>query len=769
MSHGYTVLAMRLDGWLTGRSEEGLFVHDTRLLSTYRMLLNGRPPHPVALSNVKQNTWLGYYIVSASEASDGQANPSSPKEAAQQALELRVSRSVGTGMHEDLDLTNFTQSAIKCELELEIDADFADQEETSTERRQHGRTEREWRALDAAWELSFDYHAEHRYDKQGNCGIAAIHRAVMLRIENTSSPPADRGSRIAFLIELAPHGTWHACLTWCALIDGERFVPTSRCRALTDIRHAMDARDAIFLREATYFRAPAADTIAPSVIETLNQARRDLASLRLHELDHGDRAWIAAAGLPLYVAIFGRDTLTTAWEAALVGPELMRGALAELARWQGREDNPWRDEAPGKMLHEAHKGPLARLNFTPMARYYGTVTTSSFYPFVLAQLWHWTADKAAVEPLLEPALRALSWLDRCDTDADGFCEYRTRSSQGVSNQGWKDSADAIVYEDGSQVPKPLATCEEQGILYAAKMNMAEVPWWLGRRTEARRLYREAQTLKRRFNDVFWMEDEGFFAMAIDSDKRLVRSIGSNALHCLATGIAERSLVPRVLERLLEPDLWSGWGVRTLSSEHPAYNPYAYHRGTVWPVEHGPLAVAAYRYGCHDYVERICRAQFELATLFDWYRLPECISGHPRDLDHPFPAIYPAANSPQAWSATTVFTLLQAMLGLQPFAPLRLLFVDPHLPHWLPEITLCHLRVANAVITLRFFRKSDGSTDYRVMDLRGKLRVVRQPSPWSLTASLGERLKDTIASLRPARRRVSRTAPPFANESERQWG
>ena len=298
------------------------------------------------------------------------------------------------------------------------------------------------------------------------------------------------------------------------------------------------------------------------------------------------------------------------------------------------------------------------------------------------------------------------------------------------------------------MPKPAATCEEQGIVYAAKMNLAEVLWWLDRKDEAKRLYYAAKELKERFNGAFWMEDEGLFAMALDPDKRQVKSIGSNALHCIATGIADKSLVTRSLERLFAEDMFTGWGVRTLSSQHPAYNPYSYHRGTVWPVEHGPFAVGAYRYGCHDYVERICRSQFETAALFDFFRLPECIAGHQRDEDHPFPAVYPGANSPQAWSATTVYTLLQAMLGLQPFAPFRMLFLDPFLPTWLPEITISGLRVADAMITIRFFRTPNGDSDYEIVDLQGSLTVCRQPSRWSLTASFAERAEDILVSFTP---------------------
>jgi glycogen debranching enzyme len=557
-----------------------------------------------------------------------------------------------------------------------------------------------------------------------------------------------RHSRILFAVTLEPHARWHCCIDIIPMIEDRDLAPRYGCRSFTRQSNEYDRRTRIFMSEAARFSSAESGTLSDVVVGALEQGKRDLAALRLYDLDTVERAWTTAAGLPTYVALFGRDTLTAAWEAAPVATDLMRGTLPVLASTQGKESNDWRDEQPGRMLHEARTGPLAALNQTPRARYYGSVTTSGFYPFVLAQLWHWTGDKAQVQPYVDSAIAALKWLDGCDRDEDGFCEYETRSKLGLRNQGWKDSGDAIVYEDGSQVPTPIATSEEQGIVYAAKMNLAEVLWWLDRTDEARCLYREAKELKKRFNDTFWMDDEGFFAMALDPDKRLVRSIGSNALHCVATGIADEGLVPRTLERLLAEDMFTGWGVRTLSSRHPAYNPYAYHRGSVWPVEHGPFAVGAYRYGCHDWVERICRSQFEMAALFDFFRLPECIAGHQRDDDHPFPPVYPLANSPQAWSATTVYTVLQAMLGLQPFAPLRLLFIDPYLPAWLPEITISNLRVADAAVTIRFFRKPSGASDYEVLDKRGSLHVVRQPSPWSLTASFGERAKDILMSLAP---------------------
>jgi glycogen debranching enzyme len=745
VSHGTTVFATDIDGFLHDGRQHGLFVEQTRLLSRYRCLVDDGALLPVTLSNVGQDSWLGYYLVRASTGGH-HADLVAPEDSAQHAVEVRISRVVGDGMHEDLDLENFSQRPVRLQLALEIDGDFADQDETGRERTQFGTIERAWD--EATQELSIDYRAEHHYDVQGNRGVARLHRGLTLRIAHAASTPALREERITFDIALAPRERWHACLLWTPRIDGERRTPPSACHAFAT-RPRAHGPDAVFLQEATTFDSPESETLAPVVLDALSRARRDLLSLRLGAFDRGDHAWTVAAGLPMYVALFGRDTLTAAWEAALLGPELMQGTLPVLADLQGTEFNDWRDEQPGRMLHEAHTGPLEKLQYNPRGRYYGAHTTSAFYPFVVAQLWHWTADKALVAPFVEPAMRAIHWLDGWK-GPEGFHVYRTRSVQGVENQGWKDSHDAIVDEDGAIVHAPIATCEEQGLVYAAKINFAEVLWWFDRKDEAKRIFHEAQALKQRFNDAFWMEDAGFLAMALDSRQRQVRSIASNALHCVATGIADASCVPRVMERLFAADMFSGWGVRTLSSEHPAYNPFSYHRGTVWPVEHGPFAVGAYRYGLHDRVEQVCRGQFAAAALFEHRRLPELFSGHPRDAGHPFPALYPAANSPQAWSATTVFTLLQAMLGLQPFAPFRMLFVDPHLPPWLPEIRLRRLRVADAEVSLRFFRKPDGDSDYEVLAQRGSLHVIRQPSPWSLTANFGERLKDLVLSALPGR-------------------
>jgi glycogen debranching enzyme len=235
-------------------------------------------------------------------------------------------------------------------------------------------------------------------------------------------------------------------------------------------------------------------------------------------------------------------------------------------------------------------------------------------------------------------------------------------------------------------------------------------------------------------------------MAIDGSNRLVKSISSDAGHCLLSGILDEAMAARIVNRMMQPDLFSGWGIRTLSSEHPAYNPFAYHRGTVWPVENGAFVLGMARYGLHGEMWRLARALFEAAALFEYDRLPEVFGGHPRDDHHPFPCLYEKADSPQAWSASAAFIVMQALLGLYPYAPLRVLFLDPWLPDWLPQMTLENMSVGDARVSLSFQRGEDGRTDYKVEQLEGELHVLRQPSPWSLTAHWGERVKDAVSSL-----------------------
>jgi glycogen debranching enzyme len=748
-SQGRVVLATDLDGMIAGDPRHGLFAGETRMLSRYRYLVEGESPRTIAVSNVEQHSWLGYYgsVPPGSQwqedTGSGQMQPVS-----EETIELKVSRTVGLGIHEDIDFTNFAQTPSRLRFEIEVDGDFADQSETE-ERKQHGNLKKRWRRPSArAAELIFDYRAEHSYSHQGNRGKARIHRGLIVRIEKADSPPSYHDGKIIFQVKLKALKSWHACIKFIPVFEEEKMPPLYGCREFFGAHNRLDRSRLIFLRESTSFHSREDKTLSATVTAALEQSKHDLAALRLHDMDHGERAWVMAAGLPIYIALFGRDTLTASWQAALASPAMMRGTLPELVKWQGKVENDWRDEQPGRMLHEAHTGPLASLYYNPRSRYYGAATTSSFYPVVVSEMWHWTGDKELIRPLIAPSLKALAGKDKyADLLGDGFYDYQSRSSQGNKNQGWKDSGDAIVYEDGSQVDVPISTCEEQAFVYVAKLRMAELLWVFGERELAGRMFHEAGELKKRFNDRFWMPDKNFFALGLDPKRRQIKSISSNPGHLLACGIVHNKLAAPVARRLMQKDMFSGWGVRTLSADHPAYDPYSYHRGAVWPVEHGSFAMGMMMFGLIDELHTMARGIFESSNLFDYHRLPECFSGHQRDAEHPFPALYPKTNWPQAWSASALFSIMQAMLGIYPFAPMNMLLLDPHLPDWLPEITLRNLHVGKAVTSIRFYRKGK-SSHFDVLDQRGRLHILRQPSPWSLTATVGERLKDVMESLIP---------------------
>lgn len=745
-SRGRTVLATHLDGQVRPDRDIGLFVCETRLLSRYEYRIDGLPLEPSALSNVEQHTWLGYYFTAAPAAAAVDRGPGSgmPTRATEDTLELRVFRRVGEGLHEDLQLTNFSREASSFVLTLCLEADFADYVESGGDRQQTGQCVASWDA--AARSLTFSYRAS--VDKRDDRGPASFSSSLTIRVNESPAPARWNGRALGFPLTLAPGAAASVCLTFLAVVQDSPLEPPAGCNGRGE-HAAFDGRTAVFLEHAARIGDRPSPPAGERVLDTLGQARDDLAALRLFDLDHDAGAWIPAAGLPVYVALFGRDSLTTAWQSAILGPEMMKGTLLELSRWVGRTDDPWRDEQPGRLLHEAHTGPTSVLGITPRQRYYGSVTTSGFYPVVLAELWHWTGDRQLVEHLLPTALDALEWLDRdSDRDHDGFYEYRTRSRAGVEHQAWKDSHDAIVDANGREVAPPIATCEEQAFVYVAKLHLAEVCWWLERKDAARRLWRDARELKERFNDRFWMEPEGFYAMGLDAADRPIRSISSNPGHCLAAGIVDTERAAKTADRLMAPDLFSGWGIRTLSATNPAYNPYSYHRGSVWPVEQGSFAMGFLRYGLHDHLARLTRAAFDAAAIFEHGRLPELFAGHARTADQPFPALYPQANSPQAWSASALLLMVQAVLGLYPYAPLRALFVDPHLPAWLPSLTLRGLRVGEASVDLRFERHASGRSDFAVLEKRGRLHVIRQPSPWSLTAGAGERIRDVIESLLP---------------------
>ncbi len=744
MSRGRTVFVFARDGHVEKeRAVEGLYIYDTPVLSRYEWKMNGKRPQFSCGSNVQQSNWLAYYIQAPENWKETPEKDSDPL---QETIELRLIRSVGEGLHEDVQIANHTQVPTSVKLELDFEVDFISRDEAEGERKQHGQLKTELsQPSPAVWELMYDYRVQHKYSHQGNEGTAEMHRSLKLRIQNASSPPECSESRIAFQIELPPHGKWQACVSWLAYVDGQ-LLPME-CECTFQETSDWDRRRLRFFNAATAFTVPHAEDLTAMVHRVLNRARLDLGDLRLYDLDTSDGIAFAA-GIPSYAEVFGRDMLATGWQSSILGPELLRGSMRILADRQASERNDWRDAAPGRMPHEIHTDPLSVLNFRPKSLYFGEVSSSFLFPIAVSELWHWTGDLDLVRGFKDTAIAALNAADTYNLDETGFYRYKTHSEQGVKNQGWKDSSDAIVYPDGSQVQAPIGTCEMQAFAYVAKLHFSEVLWWLGERDLARKYYRDANDLKSRFNDRFWMEDEGYFGMGIDPKGDLIRTIASDPGHCLLSGIVDESRVKRVAARMLRDDLFSGWGVRTLSSRHPAYNPFSYHRGSVWPVENAAFVLAFSRYGLHGEMHRLAKAIFEAADLFEHDRLPEVFAGHQRTIEAPFPGLYTRACWPQAWSASAALSILQAMVGIYPYAPAGVLFLDPRLPEWLPEITVERVRIKKASVSVKFFRNEKGETEYKILDLTGSLHVIHQPSPWSITSGWVERVRDAVESLLP---------------------
>jgi glycogen debranching enzyme len=426
----------------------------------------------------------------------------------------------------------------------------------------------------------------------------------------------------------------------------------------------------------------------------------DLASLRMRS-DSTGLGKLPGAGVPWFMTVFGRDTIITCLQTLLFGQELAHTALEVLAELQAKEDNPNIDAEPGKIVHEVRHGKAAHAWFE---RYYGTVDATPLYVVLLSEVWRWTDNTALVRDLKGPAIAALDWIDNYgDRDGDGFVEYQRRTERGLENQSWKDSWDSQRFHDGKFAQTPIAPCEVQGYVYDAKRRAAELAREVWRERElAARLDREADELRTRFDEAFWVEDRGgFYALALDADKRKVDSLCSNIGHLLWSGIVLPHRVDAVVDQLMGDHLWSGWGVRSMSTADAAYNPLSYHNGTVWPHDNSLVAWGLARYARWPETQRIAQRMLTAAQHFN-YQLPEVFAGMRRS-ETPFPIAYPTAARPQAWAAGTPVLLLQLLLGLQPDRRRHALETNApvELPSWAGSIRLTGIRAFGRLWDARF--------------------------------------------------------------------
>lgn len=408
---------------------------------------------------------------------------------------------------------------------------------------------------------------------------------------------------------------------------------------------------------------------------------KDLAALRIHEEEAAGRKLtsIPAAGIPWFVAVFGRDSLITAYQTIILGTDLAIGTLQLLAKYQGKEMNDARNEQPGKILHEIRFGEAAFFRDWVPFPYYGTVDATPLFLILLSEVYRFGAPERFINKMKGPALAALNWIDKYgDLDQDGFIEYHKTSERGLDNQNWRDSWDSMIFSDGTIAKSPIASSDVQGYAYDAKMRMAEIARNVWKEKQlADTLEKEARELKKRFNEAFWVKDKGYFALGLDKDKRQIDSLASCIGQLLWSGIVEEDKIKPTVDLLFSESLYSGWGVRTISKQDEGYNPIIYHRGTVWPHDNSLIAAGLAKVGERDKALRIIQDMITASACFD-YRLPEVFAGFSRN-EMPFPVQYPTACSPQAWAAATPILFLRLLLGLEPNRKRQTLTINPIIP------------------------------------------------------------------------------------------
>lgn len=711
MHLGHSLLLTDLKGHI-GTGEEGFYVGRTRFLSQWRLAVDGVEPRFVSANPIDHHALVSHHLAPSpvGAAAGPKHSGSSDSEIVEKAIGITLASFVGGGLRQDIHVGNHGLASAALVLSWDVEADYAGQQEAKKgERQQNAPVKRHWKPKEdgTGGELVFKY--QH----------PKLEHGTIIRFSGAAF--TERHGLVCCRITLAPQETITLAVEVTPIFCGERIEP-------------IFGRDGMLRPEAAAYyarpewedRCTRLSAANPIVQNAWDRAASDLASLLLLEGEDDER-FMPAAGVPNYIGMFGRDALMASLQSMLLNSGTLHGTVRRIARWNARDyDDPY-DAEPGKVLHQRQFGPLALLGKTPFAHYYGDYSAPALFLIGVATDLSVSGDASLFLSLRDDVLRTLEWMDRDgDGDGDGFYEYSTRSEKGLKNQGWKDSGEAILYPDGGMVSNPIAVCEVQALYFAAKQAIALAFAWVGENERAADLLGQAEALKRRFNGRFWLPDARFFALALDPDKKPVRTIASNAGACLAYGIVDLDKAAAVAERIMAPDLYSGWGVRTLSDRHPAYNPFAYHLGSVWPSSNAVIGFGLKRYGLNAAFHRLAKSIFEATQIFELDRLPEVFGGHARGRRYPHPGLYPGACAPQAWSASAVILLVHAMLGIVTVAPRGVLVLDPELPDWLPEVTLRDLRVGPSRISLRFWREGEGGTEYEVLETTNGPGVRRLP-------------------------------------------
>jgi glycogen debranching enzyme len=620
----------------------GLFSFDTRFLSTWVLTVNGERLNSLSVDDL-QYFEARFFLV-----------PGTGTVYVDAKLSVIRQRAVGDGFHEELTILNHAEEPIELTVRVDADSDFADLFEVKDALKKKGKY-------------------TTRIDKDGLNLVYERETFARMTTISASAPAAIDEKGITFVVTIEPHGSWTTDLdVVTAAGAGGRMVRPKYRRGERRAQPNMGRSLENWIEEA-----PRLESEDDRLRATYRRSLVDLAALRFSPLVAGGRS-LPAAGLPWFMTMFGRDSILTSLQALPFTPELAATTLQALGDWQGSRIDDFRDEDPGRILHEMRYGEMTAFEERPHSPYYGCADATPLYVVLLDEYERWTGDRSLVRQREHEARAALAWIDDyADLLGNGYVWYRRRNEEtGLENQCWKDSWDSISYRDGRIPGFPRATCELQGYAYDAKIRGARLARSIWNDPAfADRLEKEAAELKRRFNRDFWVADGGYFALALDPEGHQVDSLASNNGHLLWSGIVDKSKAKAVVENLLGPRLFSGWGVRTLAEGEGRYNPIGYHVGTVWPFDNSFIAWGLRRYGFKTEAATIAEGILDAAGFFDG-RLPEAFGGYERSFTK-YPVQYPTACSPQAWSTGAPLLLLRTMLGLEPIGDH--LVVDPALP------------------------------------------------------------------------------------------
>ncbi|MCW2566442.1 MAG: hypothetical protein JWN54_539 [Mycobacterium sp.] len=679
---GSTFCITGRSGDVAAGSPQGLFFRDTRILSEWRLRVGGEAPQ--VLSVLPGAPYRTTFL--ARVAAQGAVTE----------LLLERTRLVGEGMREDLRIRNLGGTPIATTVTLALGADFADLFAVK-ESRVEPRGE-VWTAPDGdALAIGFRDGEARRGVRVQAAGAVAYR------------------DRLEFGVEIPARGEWRTSVLASPSVDGQEIAATFPV--------GVPLEEAVPAQRLRAWRAgsPTVETANAALLRTLAQSLEDLGALRIFDPAHPATVAVAA-GAPWFMALFGRDSLLSSYMALSLDQTLALGTLQALARRQGTKVDDRTEEEPGRILHETRLGLDFPLSHGGGSVYYGTADATPLFVVLLGELRRWGLVSAEVEGLLPNADRALDWVENYgDRDGDGFVEYHRRTEKGLRNQGWKDSWDGINFADGTLAESPIALCEVQAYVYSAYVTRAHFAHAKGDVAGADHWGRRAGELKDAFNERFWLPEQGWFAVGLDRDKRPIDALASNMGHCLWAGIVDRDKAERVAEHLLSPEMFTGWGIRTLATSMGRYNPMSYHNGSVWPHDNAIVATGLMRYGFVEEAQRVATAVLDAAAAFDG-SLPELFCGFDRR-EYPVPIQYPTSCSPQAWAAATPVQLMRALLRVDPWVPRHELFFAPAWPERYGPIRVHNLPIGNSRVTI-----SVGPDGAGLTGLSDRIEVIHAPRP-----------------------------------------